>query len=99
MNLIEDALGLDPNIPDTTASRIVYDMEDIGGDMFPRLTITRNPDATDLSLTVEVSDDMTLWRSDQTVIEADTPNLLRVRDSVPAVGSGKRFIHLRVTRP
>ena len=100
VNLLEYAFAHDPLIADTGG--IVVDLESIGPDKFLRLTLARNPAATDLVFGIEVSADLTApgsWSALGTTIEASTPTLLRARDNTPATSSSQRHIRLKVTRP
>jgi autotransporter-associated beta strand protein len=92
-NLLEYALGMDPNTPDSPP--VIMDFVDVSGTDHLRLTISRNPSATDVTFLVQTSGDLELWSADDTVIETDTPSLLVVRDSL---AGPKRFIRLAVTR-
>jgi hypothetical protein len=92
-NLLEYALGSNPNT--ANGSGIIPDMEFVNGTAYLRLTIHKNPAATDVSFTVESGSDFTDWSSATTVIESGTANPLIVRDSL--TGS-RRFMRLKVTR-
>ncbi|HSP43053.1 MAG TPA: putative Ig domain-containing protein, partial [Luteolibacter sp.] len=95
-NLIEYALGTDPELPGP--STVTQDFVEIEGTPYLRLTIPRNPDATDIAMVVETTSDLSdpgSWTILDTVIETDEPALLVVRD---ALGGPRRFMRLRVTR-
>jgi hypothetical protein len=99
-NLLEYALALDPK--KAGASNIIGDLETIGSDTFLRLTVPRNPSATDITLSIEVTGDLLSplsWTTTGTTVEANTSTLLRVRDNVPTSTPGQRDIRLKVTRP
>jgi hypothetical protein len=94
-NLLEFALGTKPN--QAGATTIVHDLESIDGTHYLRLTISRNPAATDLTFTVQTTTDLSdpnAWTDADTVIEEKTPKLV-VRDKL---AGPRRFIRLRVTR-
>ena len=100
VNLLEYILGLDPLVPG--AGGIVADLETIGADTFLRLTVTKNPAATDVNLAVEVTGDLTLpesWTTSGTTIETSTSSLLQVRDNTPVNTAAQRDIRLKVTLP
>ena len=100
VNLLEYALALDPLI--ASAGGIVADLEPIGLDRFLRLTITRNPAATDLIFSVEVTGNLAApasWSAIGTTVETDTATTLRVRDNTPASSNSPRHIRLKVTVP
>ena len=94
-NLVEYALGNDPNEADT--SGITGEMTGIEGLPFLRMTIPRNPDATDITYTVQATADLTdpdSWTDTGLLIEQDTPELLVVRDTV---GGPLRFMRLKIS--
>ena len=93
-NLMEYALDLGPNTPAPLSGRIT---SDLASDQYLRLTITKNPAATDLTYTVEVTSDLINWTTIDTVIEEDTRTTLRVRDTQPTTTANRRFIRLRVS--
>ncbi|MBX7209530.1 MAG: putative Ig domain-containing protein [Verrucomicrobiaceae bacterium] len=97
-NLLEYALGLTPGTADTLSTRVTHDLVNISGSNYLRLSITRNPAATDITLTVEVSSDLTTWTAVPTVIETNTSTSLIVRDIVPMTSAAKRFMRLKVTQ-
>lgn len=95
-NLLEYALATDPKTSNT--SPVTWDIEDVAGTAYLRLSIPRNPAATDLTFTVQTTGDLSLpasWTDADTLIETDTPELLVVRDTQP---SPPRFIRLKVTK-
>ena len=98
-NLMEYALGLNPNASDKLTTKITNDLETISTNRYLRLTITKNPNATDVTYSVEVSSDLISWNTAETVIETNTTSSLIVRDNVPITPGNRRFIRLRVTSP
>ena len=94
-NLLSYALGLNPLVP--TNNPVVGDI-DTG---YLRLTVPRNPDATDISFHVELSDGLAppSWSANGTTVVSNTPALLQVRDDAPVSGSGGGYMRLRVSRP
>ena len=98
-NLTEYALATNPNVPN--ASPITTDRENLSGSDYFRMTIPRNPAATDLQYAVEWSSDLTplSWSSAGLITEQNTPGLLVVRDSVPIAGQPKRFYRAKFTKP
>lgn len=93
-NLLERALGLDPNIAgvaglptvsiDPTTHHLV-------------LTATRGgADATDLHFTAEASVDLVTWTTDNLTVLTNTSTSYQVRDDGPA--GPRRFLRLRVTQ-
>ena len=93
-NLLEYALDLDPH----SFSLSGLPAHDASGS-FLTLSVARNPAATDVSFSVQVSGDLLGWNSNDTTILQDTPTLLEVRDNFPISGTPQRFIRLQVTRP
>jgi autotransporter-associated beta strand protein len=96
-NLLEYALDTHPLQPN--ASPLIHDIEPVGADHHLRLTVPKNPAATNLTYTVEVCGDLESgsWSSAQTVIEENSATLLRVRDTVDADTANRRFIRLKVS--
>lgn len=95
-NLLEYALATNPNL--ATVTSIVRDMVNVSGTDYLRLTILKNPAATDLTYTVETTGDLSetgSWSATDTFIEEDTATTLIVRDTL---AGPSRFIRLRVTR-
>ena len=96
-NLMEYALNTDPLHANTMP--LEHDVETIGTARYLRLTLPKNPAATNLEYAVEVSQDLVTpsWNTVQTTIESDTATGLRVRDYVSISSSSRRFIRLKVT--
>ena len=95
-NLLEYALNLSPSAATPLHQRIVNDLD---SNQYLRLTITRNPNATDLIYSVEASSDLTNWSSAPTLILQNTSTTLQVRDTQPMTSANRRFMRLRVTQP
>lgn len=73
-NLLEYALGTSPNLPSVTG--ISLDFENVEGSDFLRITIQRNPNATDVSFLVEATSDLTApesWSDADTLVETIPP--------------------------
>ncbi len=99
-NLLEYALNLDPLVAGTGG--ILADTATVGPDKFLRLTVTRNPDATDVTFSIEVTGALptpSSWTTIGTTVETNTSTLLRVRDNTPVGSAAQRDIRLKVTRP
>lgn len=99
-NLLKYALGLDPAVADVGGLPEGVAQED-GGETYLTLTASKNPDATDVTLVVEVSGDLESWTSGegQTTVLLDDANTLQVRDNTPLSGAGRRFIRLNASIP
>jgi hypothetical protein len=96
-NLMEYALGTDPLLGNT--SPITSDFTSLPDGRHLRLTIPKNPAATNLAFLVEVSSDLSTpsWTSVPTTLENESSTELKVRDNFPISSNSKRFIRLRVT--
>jgi hypothetical protein len=95
-NLMEYALGTDPNQPD--APRIEQEMVDIEGASYLRITYFTNPEATGVSLIVEGTNDLTDpdgWSEQDIIIEQVMTARLVVRDTL---GGSHRFFRLIISR-
>ena len=93
-NLLKYALGLDPLVP--AANPIIGDIST----GYLRLSVPRNPNATDVTFLIEVTDNLTTpWTTNGTTVDQNTPTLLQVHDNTPVSSSAAGFIRLRITRP
>ena len=92
-NLLEYLRDLDPLTPSPGVQPAVSLAE---GHLV--LSLSRDPAATDVGCTVEVSSDLTTWLSGapHTTVLTDTLAQLEVRDNLPGPGSAPRFIRLRL---
>jgi hypothetical protein len=95
-NLMEYALGLNPNTPAPLSQRITNDLD---SNQYLRLTITKNPNATDVTYSVEASSDLTTWNTTEVLILQNTATVLQVRDTQAMSAANRRFMRLRVTQP
>jgi len=97
-NLVEYALGLDPNAAGSLAGKV--EVDDATGHL--RMTVTKDAAATDVTCTVEVSGDLVVWGSAEgtdVVTEENTATRLVVRDNTAIADADRRFIRLRVVNP
>ena len=94
-NLLEYALSLNPANPDP--SPVVAERETIGGSEYLRVSVAKNPAATDVAVSVEGSGslDAGTWGTAGTTVEIDTPALLQVRDSAPIGSAATRFLRVK----
>ncbi|MDB6067747.1 MAG: Nuclease [Pedosphaera sp.] len=94
-NLLKYALGLVPLTP--AANPVVGDLTT----GFLRLTLPKNPNASDISLHVEATTNLTTpsWTTSTTTVDQNTPTLLQVHYNAPVNSSASGFIRLRVSRP
>ena len=97
-NLLERALGLDPNRASVHGLPSISWTE-IDGQKYLTLTVTKSSAASDLNFKVGVSSDLSTWLSGDThtKILENTSTLLRVRDKTPLSNSTKRLMRLEVT--
>jgi hypothetical protein len=96
MNLLEYAVGTNGTIASANPQVVSY--ADVGGEDYLRLSIPKNPLATDVSIAVQASSDMLNWSSVGLIIETNTSTQLTVRDNVPISPNARRFMRVRVTR-
>ncbi len=93
-NLLKFALGLNPLLAATNP--ITGDIES----GFLRLNVPRNTNAVDTSYFIESAGGVTTpWDTNATVIDINTPALLRAHDTNPVSSTSQRYIRLRLTRP
>jgi DNA/RNA endonuclease G (NUC1) len=90
-NLLKYALGLNPLTP--TSSPVIADLST----GYLRLTVRRNPDATDLIFGAELSDDLANWTTDDVIVDQSTPLLFRVHDGRPVTADEHRFVRLKIS--
>jgi regulation of enolase protein 1 (concanavalin A-like superfamily) len=96
VNLLEYAVGTNGVIQN--ASPQVVELTPVSGDQYLRLSIPKNPAATDVTFIVEASSDLVIWSSAGLLIETNTANQLVVRDTIAVTSGVPRFMRVRVTR-
>jgi hypothetical protein len=99
-NLLEYWLNLDPLVPGP--SGLVLDQETIGANQYLRLTATKNPAATDVTFSIEVTGTIAIpasWTTSGTTVETNTTTTLQVRDNAAISSAAQRSIRLKVTNP
>ena len=93
-NLLKYALGLNP---------LVATNDPVTGDIstgYLRLTVPKNPQATDVSFYVEATGDLAAaWSTNGTTIDVNTATLLQAYANTPVASSDQGMIRLRVSRP
>jgi len=93
-NLYKYAFGFDPN---TVATNPIVPDLSTG---YLRLTLPKNPSATDVSFIIEGTPDILApWSTVPIVIDVNTSTQLTAHYNVPVNGSASGFIRLRITRP
>jgi autotransporter-associated beta strand protein len=93
-NLMEFALDTHPLT--ATANPLVHDLELLGDGKHLRLTVPKNPAATNLTYVVETCGPLNDWSAVNTTVETNTPSQLLVRDNFTPATASRRFIRLRV---
>lgn len=93
-NLVKYALNLPPQQP------IADQLPDasITPEGYLQISVPRNPAATDITLSVEISSDLQEWKTgaEHLVIVEDSPTLLVVRDAQPTNSGEARYLRFRV---
>lgn len=104
-NLEEYAYGLDPLVKNTASAAPQVALASYGDGSAVTATFTKNTLATDVTLVVEVSDDLVTWTfgdtATQTVSTTDlgsNVSRLVVRDLATTATTARRFLRVRVTR-
>lgn len=98
LNLVEYAVGTNGTIQNSNPQ--IIELTPVSTDKYLRLSIPRNPAATDVTVTVEATSDPgnpASWSSSGLVIEVNTSNQLVVRDSIPVSPNSRRFMRVKVT--
>jgi autotransporter-associated beta strand protein len=97
-NLLEYAMATNPNIADS----IPFNIEESDGSL--SLIYTKNSSATDITFTVEWSENLTTWSTSAVtqalVPDSDNGITQQIKASVPnSTQLSRRFLRLKVTRP
>lgn len=95
-NLLERALGLDPQIWNSS-SPLTLQREMIGGLEYWTIELTRNPMAQDLDYVIETSTDLIDWTTEQTVVLTDSGEILKSRSPQHTEVEERRFFRLKIT--
>lgn len=95
-NLMEYALGTNPLVASAGVLALVYDFETLGDGKHLRLTVPKNPAATNLSYIVESGGGLDDWSVLHTTVEVNGASQLIVRDNFTEVTAKQRFMRLRV---
>jgi autotransporter-associated beta strand protein len=94
-NLLEYALGTHPL--QSNANPLAMTMPQVGASRYLRISVPKNPAATNLTFAAELSENAASWSGTGVVIEENTTDRFTARDSVPAGTAPRRFIRLKVT--
>jgi hypothetical protein len=98
-NLLKYSLGLDPTQTYTPGTGTASSFDSMG---CLSMTVNKNPAAIDIELRIEVSSDLgreSSWSAAETVIDQNTPTLLKAHDSKTVHNAFRRFMRLRAVRP
>jgi len=100
-NLREYAVGTNPTVPNSPMSGISSDTEVIGANKYLRLSVAKNPAATDITYQIQVCSDLAQasWTMAGTTQEVNNATTLTVRDSTSLNSDRRRFIRFNVTSP
>lgn len=99
-NLFEYAVGTNGIIASSNPQ--VISLAPVSSSQYLRISIPKNPAATDVTFAVEATGNLAnplSWSSSGLVIEVDNSTTLQVRDNVPAGPGVQRFMRVRVERP
>ena len=99
VNLIEYATGTNPNA--SSANPAIVSKVNISGADYIRVTITKNPTATEVTTTVQSSTtlDAGSWGTTGFMIESETNTGITVRETTPIGATQKRFYRASVVQP
>ncbi len=96
VNLLEYAIGTNGTI--TSVNPQVVTLAPVSTNKYLRLTITKNPAATDVTFVIEASSNMVDWSSAGLITETNTSAQLTVRDNLAVSGNNQRFMRARVVK-
>ena len=96
LNLLEYAIGTNGVIQN--ANPQVVSLAPVSSQQYLRLTLPKNPAATDVTFIVEACSDLVSWSSAGLIIETNTASQLVVRDNIAVTPGVQRFMRVRVTR-
>ncbi len=95
-NLFEYAIGTDPRGPGVDG-RYVAGLAPDNGMGYLTVTALKNPAATDVQFSAEVSADLVRWTNDVTILLNDLTTF-SARDNTPVSAAPRRFLRTKVTR-
>lgn len=96
MNLLEYAVGTNGAVQNSNPQ--VVTLAPVSTEKYLRLSIPKNPAATDVTFIVEASSDLQNWSSAGLIVELNTSNQLVVRDNIAVTNGVQRFMRVRVTQ-
>jgi glucuronoarabinoxylan endo-1,4-beta-xylanase len=98
-NLLKYTLGLNAAAVYPPATNIATQLDATG---HLQMIVTKNPAATDVTLTIQVTgnlSDPNSWSAAGATVDQNTSTTLQAHDNTPTSAAQSRFIRLRVTRP
>ncbi len=97
-NVLSFAIGMHPNDQIPQNRLPAPSISTVGSDQFLELQFERSPEAAGLMITPEVSNNLSLWRSDGTEVSIikNLPDLLVARSVSPIAITGKSFLRLQI---
>lgn len=98
-NLLEYTVNTNGNV--TSSNPITYQTMTSGQNQYLQISLPKNPAATDVSIIVEATGDLSnpsSWSSAGIVILQNTSTLLEARDSVAITPGSQRFMRVRVVK-
>ncbi len=97
-NLLKYTLGLSPHIAYPPTTGITVDLTTTGA---LRMTVARNPAATDVVMRIEVNGNLNAaeWSESGTTVDQASETLLQAHDDTLLSSGLSRFIRLNVARP
>lgn len=95
-NLLKYSLGLNPQVAYPPAAANTAALDNTG---HLRMTVNKNPAATDVSLAIEATSDLQTWSSAGITIDQETATTLQAHDNTPISAGQNRFMRLKVSRP
>ena len=100
-NLLEYALGKNPNAADLATGMPTLSTTNVSGSDHLTLTVPKNSSASGLTYIVETSSDLVNWTSGEghTVIVSENGTSLVVRTHAPLSTQPRQFLRLRVENP
>ncbi len=98
-NLLKYSLGLNPQTAYPPGTACPAALDPAG---FLKMTVSKNPAATDVTLAIEVTGDLSApdgWSAAGATVDQNTLTLLRAHDNTPIASAQSRYIRLKITRP
>ncbi|HLS28561.1 MAG TPA: hypothetical protein VK041_07910 [Opitutales bacterium] len=99
-NLLEYAIGGNPSVADSSTRGPAQSRETIGDTEYLTLSVSKNPDATDVNLEFETSSDLAAWTAadNNLVVLHETADTVKVGIPVTGETNDRYFLRLRVSQ-